>query len=144
MSLYAYVLEAKSLNDVLKDVPEGMPKLDYAIMYDKGLPDNNPCYLVSRVDVYKEMDACDKDDFILFASDGKGIIDENTNKCADDQQIENFKWALLNDDSKIAIIDSNPDTMEVEITATEMKLKTTKPNSSGTPVTSRQTYKNIK
>ena len=61
MSLYAYVLESKNLNDVLKDLPEGISKLDYAIMYDKGLPENKPCYLVSRVDVYKEMDLMSED-----------------------------------------------------------------------------------
>jgi len=99
----------------------------------------------TTIDLYAVMDDCDKDDFILFAANGSGTIDENTNKCADDQQIETFTWALLNNDTRLALVDSNPDTVDVQsITATEMKLKMTKPNSSGVDVITVQTYKNIK
>src|SRR5687768_1911176 len=55
MSLYAYILESKSLHDIIKDLPEGISKMNYAIMYDKGLPDNKPCYLVSTMPVYGDM-----------------------------------------------------------------------------------------
>lgn len=99
----------------------------------------------TTIDIYSEMEECDKDDFILFASNGTGTIDENANKCTDDQQIENFTWALLNNDTKLAVVDSNPDTMDVvELTTSQLKLKLTKPSSSGTPITTIQTYKNIK
>ncbi|MBS1780274.1 MAG: lipocalin family protein [Bacteroidetes bacterium] len=99
----------------------------------------------TTVDVYAETDDCDKDDFILFASNGTGTIDENTNKCADDQQVESFTWALLNNNTRLAVVDSNPDTMDVqELTATEMKLKEVSNNSSGTPIITVVTYKNIK
>ncbi len=99
----------------------------------------------TTLDVYKEMDDCDKDDFILFADNGTGTIDENANKCSDDLQVENFKWALLNNDTRLALVDSNPDTFDVvTMTGTEMKLKLVKPNSSGQPVTTINTYKNIR
>jgi hypothetical protein len=99
----------------------------------------------TTIDMYALTDECDKDDFIIFASNGTATVDENTNKCADDQQIENFTWALLNNDTKLALVDSNPDTVDiVELTATEMKLKMTKPNSSGVETTMAQTLKNIK
>jgi hypothetical protein len=99
----------------------------------------------TTIDIYSLQDECDKDDFILFAITGTGTIDENINKCAGDQQIENFTWVLLNSDTRLALIDSNPDTTDiVEITSLQLKLKQTKPNSSGTPVTTIRTYKNIK
>jgi len=99
----------------------------------------------TTVDLYSQMDDCDKDDFILFAANGNGTIDENTNKCIDDQQIENFSWMLLNNDTKLALIDSNPDTVAIsQITASQMVLTQVKPNSSGSPVTTIRTYKNIR
>lgn len=99
----------------------------------------------TTVDYYIDMDACDKDDFILYASDGTGTIDESANKCADDNQVENFKWVLLNNDTRLALIDSNPDTFDVvELTATQLKFKITANNSSGVPITEAFTYKNIK
>lgn len=98
----------------------------------------------STMDLYKQWDECDKDDFILFTDDGKGTIDESTNKCSDDQPVEHFSWVLLNNDTRLALIDSNPDTFDVEISSTQIKLKLVKPNSSGTPVTYNDTYKNIK
>ncbi len=97
------------------------------------------------VDRYAPMDACDKDDFVLFATNGTGTIDESTDKCAADGQVESFKWALLDNDARLALIDSNPDTFTLaELTTTQMKIQTIKPNSSGDPVTSVWTYKNIK
>lgn len=98
----------------------------------------------TSIDIYSQMDECDKDDFMQFAADGKATMDENTNKCPDDAQVETATYALLNNDTKLAIVDSNPDTFDLEISTTQMKLKITKPNTSGTPVTTIQTYKNIK
>ncbi|MCE9539558.1 MAG: lipocalin family protein [Bacteroidetes bacterium] len=98
----------------------------------------------STIDLYSETDECDKDDFIVFAGDGKATIDEAANKCPDDEQTETAPWVLLSNDTKLAITDSNPDTMDIEITNTQMKLKQIKQNSSGSPVTYLDTYKNIK
>lgn len=97
----------------------------------------------TTVDLYNDMDECDKDDFILYADDGTGTIDESTNKCADDQQVESFEWVLLDNDTRLAIVDDNPDTFNLEVSSTEMKLSITKPNSSGIPITNTVTYKNI-
>lgn len=99
----------------------------------------------TTVDYFVDMDECDKDDFIQFADDGTGNIDENTNKCAHDNQVENFTWALLDNDTRLALVDSNPDTFDiVELTTAQLKFKINWTNSSGTPVTEIFTYKNIK
>lgn len=98
----------------------------------------------TTIDVYPTTDACDKDDFILFADNGSGTVDENADKCADDQQIENFTWVLLNNDTRLAIMDSNPDTMDLEIASTQMQVKITTTNSSGVPLIYSETYKNIR
>lgn len=95
-------------------------------------------------DLYATMDDCDKDDFVLFAADGSATQDENTNKCANDPQITHVTWILLNNDARLALIDSNPDTFDLEITSAQFTIKQTKPNSSGLPVTFTDTYKNIK
>lgn len=97
----------------------------------------------TTVDLYSQMPECDKDDFILFAANGTTTIDENTNKCPDDNQVEHATWALLNNDTKMALVDSNPDTFDVEISSAEWKIKAMGTNSSGDPITFRYTYKNI-
>lgn len=95
-------------------------------------------------DYFPEMDQCEKDDFVQFADDGTGTIDENTNKCAHDNQVENFTWALLDNDTRLALVDSNPDTFDiVELTTEHLKFKTVWTNSSGIPITDVYTYKNI-
>jgi hypothetical protein len=97
----------------------------------------------TTLDEYALMPDCDKDDFAQFAADGTGTIDESVNKCADDQQIEHATWYLLDNDTKLAIIDSNPDTFGLDISSTEMKLNITKPNSSGVPILRVYTFQNI-
>ena len=99
----------------------------------------------TTIDLYATTDECDKDDFVIYKSDGTGFIDENTNKCADDGQVENFTWALLDGDTRLALVDSNPDTVTIiELTSMQSKISITKPNSSGVPVTNTLTLKNIK
>lgn len=98
----------------------------------------------TTADIYPDMDECEKDDFIQFAADGTATKDENTNVCAGKSQVQHATWVLLNNDNKLAIIDSNPDTFDLEITSTQMILTQIAPNSSGTPVTWVDTYKNIK
>lgn len=98
----------------------------------------------TTMDVYSQMKECDKDDFYIFASNGKASVDENTNKCADDNQVETAPWVLLNNDTKLAIPDDNPDTFDLEITSMQMIWKQTKLNTSGVPVIYTSTFKNIK
>lgn len=99
----------------------------------------------TTIDKYATEDTCEKDDFILFVSDGTGSIDENTNKCSWDQQVEHFTWALLNSDTRLALVDSNPDTADImEISSTQMKLRIISENTSGNPITDIITLKNIK
>lgn len=98
----------------------------------------------TTADLYAEMDECDKDDFILFSADGKATIDENTNKCPGDQQIETATWVLLANDTRLALIDSNPDTFDVNITNTLFTITHKGLNTSGDTITYTDSYKNIK
>lgn len=99
----------------------------------------------TTIDLYAEMDECDKDDFVIFGADGIATIDESANKCAHDEQVETADWALLDNDTRLALVDSNPDTFDImELTATQLKFKKTEENSSGIPVSWISTFKNIK
>lgn len=98
----------------------------------------------TTMDLYSQLADCEKDDFLTFADDGKATIDESANKCAHDPQIETGSWVLLSSDTKLAIIDNNPDTMDLEITSTQMTLRQVKPNTSGNLITYIDIYRNIR
>jgi hypothetical protein len=98
----------------------------------------------TTIDVYKDLQACEKDDFVLFIDNGTSTKDENTNVCTGKPQVMTITWALLNNDTRLALVDSNPDTFDLDLSSTQMKIKQTKPNSSNVPVTYLFTYKNIK
>lgn len=95
-------------------------------------------------DLYATMDTCEKDNTITYAGNEFATVDEGANICPGKPQTASGRWFLLDNNTKIAIMDSNPDTMTLEISSVQMKLTIVKPNSSGTPVTFINTYKNIK
>ena len=97
----------------------------------------------STLDLFYTVATCDRDDFIIFAENGTASQDEGADKCPNDSQVEVATWLLLAGDTKLLIIDNNPDTMHLEISATEMKLGLTKANSQGTPVYFVHTYRNL-
>lgn len=81
----------------------------------------------------------------FFFDDGSCTQDENTDKCANDQQVEHASWYFLDNDTKLAIIDDNPDTMSVvSLTTNELKLQSVGQNALGIPITWTMTWKNIK
>jgi hypothetical protein len=98
----------------------------------------------TTIDLFAQEDDCDKDDFVLYFSNGTATIDENTNKCADDDQVGSLKWELQNNDTRLALVDANPDTFDLEATPTQIKISMTAPNSSGIPMHLVWTYKNIR
>ncbi len=98
----------------------------------------------TTVNVFATMKDCEKDDFATFADNGVVTKDENTNVCSGNPQTVGFPWALLNNDTKLALVDSNPDTFDLEISSSQMKLKLTTKNTSGNPLVYLHTYKNIK
>ena len=55
-----------------------------------------------KVNTYSEMDACDKDDFMLFGTDGTATFDEGPTKCdpADDQT-STGTWKFIESETKI-------------------------------------------
>lgn len=101
----------------------------------------------TTIDSYADWDACMKDDFTTFSADGKGVNDEGATKCdATDPQTDNFTWSLIDNDTKIRIVEAgeDDDTSDiVEITATQIKLKEAF-NSQGVAGTTTITFKNIK
>lgn len=99
----------------------------------------------TTADVYGDMDDCEKDNRITFMSDGTYTVNEHTNKCAGEPQSITFTWALLENETKLALVDGNPDTLNVdELTATKLVISQTKPNPPKEPVTARQTLTNVK
>ena len=98
----------------------------------------------TTIDTFTPMEECEKDDFIIFGINGMATQDENQNKCPHDQQQESCPWYFVDGESRLALIDSNPDTFDVvELTSSQLIMELTRPNSSGIPVVSRHTYKNI-
>lgn len=78
-------------------------------------------------DYFNEMDACEKDNFILFSTDGKAVFDEGATKCeASDDQTMTATWVFY-DGEKQLIIDegTRPDTVNLaELTESVLKLST--------------------
>jgi hypothetical protein len=97
----------------------------------------------TTADVYPEIDECEKDDFIIFSDNSKLTLDQNGIACPGYPQITNYKWGLLDNDTRIYIIDANPDTFGLEVSSTEMKLKHNGLNSQGDTIWHVRTLKNI-
>lgn len=98
----------------------------------------------TTIDMYAELKDCEKDDYVTFSKKGKATKDEGAATCSGRSQTATIKWELRNNDSQLYLEDDNPDTYDLEISASLMKLKIVKPNSSGVPITYLHTYKNIK
>ncbi len=99
----------------------------------------------SLVDGWSIVKDCDKDDFITYTNDGKGVIDENTNKCDNDPQIENITWELINNDTQVKVTDDKgPSILTiVELTA-KQAIYRQRVDAGGDSITIQQTFKNIK
>ncbi|MCB0699838.1 MAG: lipocalin family protein [Chitinophagales bacterium] len=98
----------------------------------------------TSADLYVDLKDCEKDDYVEFFSGGTVTKNENTNKCSGNPQSSTFTWKLMDNDTRIAIYDNNPDTLDLEINSSIMKLSMVKINNSGLIVTYISTYKNIK
>lgn len=100
----------------------------------------------SLVDGWAGVKDCDKDDIVIYTADGKGTVDENTNKCDTDPQISNFTWELLNNETQVKVTDDDgPATLTIiELTATQAKLRQRVSTGQNDSITVEQTFKNIK
>lgn len=80
---------------------------------------------ISDIREYLGGEACNLDDFILFNGDGSITNDAGATKCdpSDPQQESGGTWALLENDSKLRIVDGADTTLLTltELTATSMK-----------------------
>ena len=55
------------------------------------------------IDFYSNWRACEQDDFMVLKAKGKGTSNENTNKCAEDDQESEFTWELQNNDTRLQL-----------------------------------------
>ncbi|MCG9880106.1 MAG: hypothetical protein MH472_05855 [Bacteroidia bacterium] len=78
------------------------------------------------IDIFAAMDACDKDDLQEFLSTGNIIEKQGASKCdpSDPDTAPGGFWALLNNDTKLRIIDGDTTTADVvELTANNLRLR---------------------
>ncbi len=60
--------------------------------------------LMNGASIYAFMDACSKDDFMTFKTNGTVITDEGATKCAPaDPQTSSSNWSFSSDEKKITI-----------------------------------------
>lgn len=99
----------------------------------------------SLIDAWAEVKDCDKDDIMTYTADGKGKIDEMTNKCTDDPQVQNITWELINNETQVKVTDDEGTHLLTIIELTEKKAvyKQTM-DVGGNPIVIQQTFKNIK
>jgi hypothetical protein len=90
-------------------------------------------------DLYSQMDACEKDNFVKFTSDGKGTFDEGATKCdPTDPQTENFNWSFGNNESVLTLSDgtNSIDQNISELSASKMVLTMSDTDTiNGVPIT---------
>jgi hypothetical protein len=100
----------------------------------------------TTMDAYKEWNSCEQDDYLEFSDKYKGTHNENTDKCPEDNQVEDFKWEVQNSGTELSMsaYENEIKIFEIlEITGSQMKLRL-KDSYYGEPATYIHTYKNIK
>lgn len=99
----------------------------------------------SLIDAWSEVDDCDRDDIMTYTADGKGVIDENTNKCTGDPQVQNITWELINNESQVKVTDDEGTHLLTIVELTEKKAVYKQRVFTGSDsITVQQTFKNIK
>lgn len=100
-----------------------------------------------------DLEACDKDDFIIFLSSGKVSVDEGATKCdpSDPQVDSTSTWSLNSDNTKITVTEqgsTSPSTYDIqELSSSKMKIHLVEEEKQGTMKYTTDitiTYKNIK
>ncbi|RYY51518.1 MAG: hypothetical protein EOO06_00510 [Chitinophagaceae bacterium] len=99
----------------------------------------------SLADGWSQVKECDKDDIMNFTADGKGSIDEMTNKCTNDPQTKSLTWEMLNNETEVKVIDDKGPTIMkiVELTATNAVYRQ-RIATGADSITIRQSFKNVK
>jgi hypothetical protein len=100
----------------------------------------------SLADAWSIVKDCDKDDIMTFTADGKGIIDEMANKCANDPQTKSITWEMLNNETEVKVTDDKGPAMMkiIELTATNAVYRQRLASSNGDSITVQQSFKNVK
>ena len=100
----------------------------------------------SSLDVFTQMDACEKDDFINFNNTNNtksGTINEGANSCdADPNDVNAFTWALNSTESILTLAASgfSVDMTLVEVTGTTLKLSYETEDDNGLEYIQTDTY----
>jgi Lipocalin-like domain/Prokaryotic membrane lipoprotein lipid attachment site len=81
--------------------------------------DGNGTY---EIDLYASFDACFKDNFVTFQSNGQMVLDEGLTKCdPNDPQTENSTWQLSADGSKLTVDGDTYDILELSNSTLRIK-----------------------
>ena len=78
-------------------------------------------------DIYFNWDslpACEKDDFVNFSTNGNGTFDEGATKCdPTDPQTSTFKWAWMNSETELQIIEGSDTSLLKQVTISSTSLQ---------------------
>ena len=94
------------------------------------------------IDIFATFDACQKDDLLEFVANGTILEKEGATKCdpADPDTAPGGFWALIDNDTKLRIIDGDTTIADViELTATAMRLRISE-NDNGAVYTNNITF----
>lgn len=88
---------------------------------------------IGTVDLYAQLQTCEKDDIIKVKADGTYTVDEGATKCnaADPQIKETGNWVFASNETKLTIMGETYDI--VSLSATTLVLKQDMPAGGGLP-----------
>lgn len=88
---------------------------------------------IGTVDVFAQLEACEKDNIIKVKADGTYTVDEGATKCdpTDPQIVETGNWVFASNETKLTIMGETWDI--VSLSATSLVLKQDLPAGGGLP-----------
>ena len=88
---------------------------------------------IGTVDVFAQLETCEKDNITKVKADGTYTVDEGATKCdpADPQIVETGNWSFTNNETKLTIMGETFDI--VSLSATSLVLKQDVPAGGGLP-----------
>jgi hypothetical protein len=96
-------------------------------------------------DAWSQVKDCDKDDTYTFTSDGKGVIEENANKCTDDPQTKNITWTINSAETEVMVTDDKGPSKLTVVDITKTTAVYRQRVFTGTDsITVQQTFTNVK
>jgi hypothetical protein len=100
----------------------------------------------TSIDYYTYWRPCEQDDILEFHPDGKATSNENTDKCPEDNQENQFKWYLQNNDTRLMLSAGSGHVIQydiVEVTDSRLRLQASD-SAFSVAVTAIETYTNVR